>query len=477
MAEAGEDVVPSVDEADKDPYLNSRTDLTSMSSSETAEFEGRSTHMGSTEAQPIPTEEDQLLQAAFNVLYTVPRAIEHFIDREYTGGFIKAIRDHKDKLKAKLRSEEWDLLTKIIVHHRLYHFYDQIIQDTILDNEVLDLLISKCILRKEDREEIEHYPRQSDRNKCILDLLIQRPLDSFSVLLNVLKESSTCSKEMLNCMENQQLSHFKDFPQPTVKLCITGFHSVRLQKNYHNLTQNLSNTESIIDSLISKGVLDPDDRAEINSSGVQTKINRKLIDKIRSKQDYQFFLEALNEDPMNAKLVSDLESCDVTQDDLKLLQAGATVPQLTNRPGFQTLVTVVSIVKDVHVSGTEPEINDTNLPADLYRLQSWYKKIIKMTSMDSHQYQQFVKTVNEVLGRISEQNHPVVKETTLNTEMQKEIQKMIDGFKGNLNDIIFKVTEENLSYLQGKTKLKGITKGVVTKHKTKHLATVPIKSK
>lgn len=38
MAEAGEDVVQAVYEADKDPYLNSRTDLTSMSSSETGIF-------------------------------------------------------------------------------------------------------------------------------------------------------------------------------------------------------------------------------------------------------------------------------------------------------------------------------------------------------------------------------------------------------------------------------------------------------
>ncbi|VDI04473.1 Hypothetical predicted protein [Mytilus galloprovincialis] len=422
ITELVEDTVTSEDAANK----NSQKDVQSSSNTE---FERRSTHISSIESRPKPTEEDNLLQAAFTVLYTVPRAIEHFIDRIYKGGCVQAIHDHKVKLKAKLRSKEWDLLSKLRVHHRLYNFYDQIIQDTILDNEVLDLLITRCILRKEDRAEIEHHPRQTNRNKCILDLLIQRPEDSYSVLLDVLKESPTCSTELIDSMENQQFSHLKVVPQSRVKPCITGFHSVRLQKNYHNLIQNLSNTESIIDSLISNGVLEPDDRAEINTSGVQAKINRKLINHIRSKEDYQFFLEALKEDPMNAKLVSDLESCDVTQDDLTLLQAGTTVPQLTNRPGFQTLVTVLSIVKDVHVSDTEPEIDDTNLPADLYRLQSWYKKIITMTSMDSHQYQQFVKTVNEVLGRISEQNHPVVKETTLNTEMQKEIQKMIDGFK------------------------------------------------
>ncbi|XP_076084369.1 uncharacterized protein LOC143055111 [Mytilus galloprovincialis] len=455
MAEAGGDVVPSVDEADKDPYLNSQTDLTSVSSSETAEFEGRSTHMGSTEAQPIPTEEDHLLQAAFNVLYTVPRAIEHFIDREYKGGFIKAIRDHKDKLKAKLRTEEWDLLTKIIVHHRLYHFYDHMIQDTILDNEVLDLLISRCILRKEDRAEIEHHPRQSDRNKCILDLLIQRPQDCFDVLLAVLRESSTVSKDLIDCMEGQQLSHYEVLSQSNVKSCITGFHSVRLQKNYHNLTQNLSNTESIIDSLISKGVLDSDDRAGINTSGIQAKINRKLIDHIRSKQDYLFFLNALKEDPVNAKLASDLESINVTQDELKLLETGTTVPQLTNRLGFQTLVTLVSMVKEIRISDTEPESHDTRLAADLYRLQSWYKKIIKMTAMDSQQYQQFVQTVKAIMVRIGGNNDPGVKETSLDTVTKQKVQKILHGLKEK---------EENSSLKEKIIKMKTELEEVIPKN-------------
>ena len=62
----------------------------------------------------IQTEEDKLLQAACTILYTVPRAIEHYIDREYKGGFIQAIRDFKDQLKTELRPEEWDLLSRHI---------------------------------------------------------------------------------------------------------------------------------------------------------------------------------------------------------------------------------------------------------------------------------------------------------------------------------------------------------------------------
>ena len=60
------------------------------------------------------------------------------------------------------------------------------------------------------------------------------------------------------------------------------------------------------------------------------------------------------------------------------------------------MVTLVSMVKAVQISKTEPESHDTSLSADLYRLQSWYKKMLKMTVMDSHQYQQYLQTVKEV---------------------------------------------------------------------------------
>ncbi|VDI68418.1 Hypothetical predicted protein, partial [Mytilus galloprovincialis] len=517
----------SVDEAYNDQSQKSQTDVKPSSKTES---EGRSSHIPSIEAQPILSEEDNLLQAAFNILYTVPRAIEDFVDRKYKGGFVQSIRDHKDQLKATLSSEEWELLSQIIAHHRLYHFYDKIIQDTILDKDVLDLLISKCILRIEDRAQIEHHPKPSDRNKCILDLLIQRPEDSYSVLLQVLKESPTCSKDLIECMEGQQFSHHEVHSQSKVKSCSTGNHSVRLQKNYYNLIQNLSDVRNVIDSLISKGVLEPDDHADIASSGVSAEMNRKLIAKIRSKQDYMLFLEALKEDPVsaNAELASVLESTDVNQDELNQTVTGnhsvrlqknyynlirnlsdvrnvidsliskgvlepddhadiafsgvsaemnrkliakirseqdyivflealkedpvsanaelasvlestdvnqdelnqtANIQQLTNRPGFQTLVTLVYMVKAVQILNTEPESHDTGLAADLYRLQSWYKEIIKMSSMDLDKYQQFVQTVNEIFGRISGKSDPVVKETTLSTVMQKQVKKMLHSLK------------------------------------------------
>ncbi|XP_071123631.1 uncharacterized protein [Mytilus edulis] len=380
------------------------------------------------EAHLLQTEKDTLLQAAYTVLYTVPVAVEHYIDREYKGGFLQAIRDHEDQLKTKLRLEEWDLLSQLIVHYRLYHVYDKIIQDTILDKDVLDKLISRCILGIDDRAEIEHYPRQSDRNKCILDLLIQRPQDSYSVLLYVLKESPTCPKDLIECMETQT-SHQEVVSHSIVKSSITGNHSVRLQKNYHHLTQNLSDVRNVIDSLISKGVLEPDDHVEIVSSVVSAEMNRKLIAKIRSEQDYMSFLEALKEDPGNEELASDLESTDVSKEELNLVQTGT--PSLTNKPGFQTLVTLASMVKDVQIAKTEPERHDTSLSADLYRLQFWYKKIITMTTMELQEYQQFVETTQAILMRMSGKDNPDNIEIRLSPVLCKQVKKILDHLKEN----------------------------------------------
>ncbi|VDI64950.1 Hypothetical predicted protein [Mytilus galloprovincialis] len=394
---------------------------------EEGNVQGRRTHSSSME-DPIPTEEDHRLQAAYTVLYTVPRAIEHYIDREYKGGFLQAIRDHKDQLKTKLRSDEWDLLSQLIVHHRLYHFYDKIKQDAILDKDVLDKLISRCILVIDDRAEIEHYHRQSDRNKCILDLLIQRPQDSYSVLLEVLKESPTCPRDLIECMESKT-THQEVDSHSMVKSSITGNHSVRLQKNYHHLTQNLSDLRNVIDSLISKGVLEPDDHEEIVSSAVSAEMNRKLIAKIRSEQDYLSFLEALKEDPGNEELASDLESTDVSKEELNLVQTAT--PSLTNRPGFQTLVTLVSMVKDVQIAKTEPERHDTSLSADLYRLQFWYKKIFTMTTMELQEYQQFVETTQAIFMRMCGKDNPDNIEIRLSPVLCKQVKKILDHLKEN----------------------------------------------
>lgn len=82
--------------------------------------------------------------------------------------------------------------------------------------------------------------------------------------------------------------------------------------------------------------------------------------------------------------------------DIHVHLTGAIVPSLTHTPGYQTMITLVYMVKAVQMSNTKPAIHDTSLSSDLYTLQFWYKQILRMTVMDSHQYRQFVRTVKEV---------------------------------------------------------------------------------
>ncbi|XP_076080659.1 uncharacterized protein LOC143051648 [Mytilus galloprovincialis] len=140
-----------------------------------------------------------------------------------------------------------------------------------------------------------------------------------------------------------------------------------------------------------------------------------------------FFLEALKEDPTNAKLASDLESTEVKPEEFNVLQTGVKLPSLTYTPGFQTMVTLVSMVKAVQISNKEPESHDTSLSADLYRLQSWYKKMLKMKLMNSHQYQQYFQRVREILVRLGENDNPV--DITWNVGLQKQVRKVLCDLK------------------------------------------------
>ncbi|XP_076080185.1 uncharacterized protein LOC143050992 [Mytilus galloprovincialis] len=85
------------------------------------------------------------------------------------------------------------------------------------------------------------------------------------------------------------------------------------------------------------------------------------------------------------------------------------------------------MVKAVQISNIELERHDTSLSADLYRLQSWYKKMLKMKLMNSHQYQQYVQRVKEILVRLGDDDDPV--DITWNVGLQKQVRKVLCDLK------------------------------------------------
>ncbi|CAG2198315.1 unnamed protein product [Mytilus edulis] len=76
-------------------------------------------------------------------------------------------------------------------------FKDKLIHSTMLDKEVLDNLISKCVLTLDDREEIVNCDNQSSRNKKLLKLLINRPYNTLGILVEAMKESEQKSHTLL----------------------------------------------------------------------------------------------------------------------------------------------------------------------------------------------------------------------------------------------------------------------------------------
>lgn len=76
-------------------------------------------------------------------------------------------------------------------------FKDKLINSTILDKEVLDNLISKCLLTLDDREEIINCHKQSLRNKKLLKILNHRPYNTLGGLVEAMEESDQKSHSFL----------------------------------------------------------------------------------------------------------------------------------------------------------------------------------------------------------------------------------------------------------------------------------------
>jgi polyhydroxyalkanoate synthesis regulator phasin len=83
----------------------------------------------------------------------------------------------------------------------------------------------------------------------------------------------------------------------------------------------MASTAHLIDQLVSDGILNPDDSVEIMSNIVPSEMNRRLIGKIRDKNQYDKFIAALREDSVNAELADDIEQTDVTEHDMELLHS------------------------------------------------------------------------------------------------------------------------------------------------------------
>lgn len=91
-------------------------------------------------------------------------------------------------------------------------YYDEVISITELDKTVLDHLISKCVILIEDREEVAKLATQFERNKAILDILMERPYNTSNLFKDVLLQWNPNNSDVLEFAEKMHLTESNDNP-------------------------------------------------------------------------------------------------------------------------------------------------------------------------------------------------------------------------------------------------------------------------
>ncbi|CAC5410008.1 unnamed protein product [Mytilus coruscus] len=196
---------------------------------------------------------------------------------------------------------------------------DRMIQN-IQISQILDHMMTHLVISVDDRCEIEHYPRQDDQNKALLDIVIKRREPAYSVFVDGLRNYGyediandlKCDTQDISPItalvsaENEGLS---DWNVPLYK--------VRLQKNYLKIITDIQH-DSIVDHLITSDVVSVDDGKKIESGKTPQEKNRNLMNILLHKDERGFneFLKALRKDSIYADLADQIEKTEVTRTDM-----------------------------------------------------------------------------------------------------------------------------------------------------------------
>ncbi|CAG2236526.1 unnamed protein product [Mytilus edulis] len=201
----------------------------------------------------------------------------------------------------------------------------QIIIQEISVSQILDQMMTHCSLSIDDRRHIEQHVKQIERNKALLDIVIDRNRTMFKVFIDALRESGydniadQLSSDLEDvtvdtpCIRTSQMEGLSAWTVP--------LHKVRLQKNYVDIISIIKH-EAIVDHLISCEVFTIDDQQTIEACPAQTEKNRKLMDRLLHCGEKCFieFLNALRSDEIYADLANQIEQTDVTSIDISTLQ-------------------------------------------------------------------------------------------------------------------------------------------------------------
>lgn len=93
---------------------------------------------------------------------------------------------------------------------------------------------------------------------------------------------------------------------------ILGELSLKVQKCYHKIIKNLGSTDEVVDILIEQEVLTIGDSQEIRALKTTNDKNRKLLEKLRSEEDFKAFLQSLEINAVETELSQEIQSTTVS---------------------------------------------------------------------------------------------------------------------------------------------------------------------
>ncbi|XP_076108262.1 uncharacterized protein LOC143076400 isoform X2 [Mytilus galloprovincialis] len=234
-----------------------------------------------------------------------------------------------EKIQVNLKEETTQKQTQSDVkdqkHHDLTGYYDELLDNTVLDKMVLDNLISRCIIMIEDREEIIKPTTQLERNKVLLDILTERPYSTFHLFRDVLQKSepsNSCVQELVKRMMRTE-SRDEHISWQGHEIVLNK-HKVKLQKNYMMFVHGVDSKTDIADHLYQSDVLSTEEKEEIcNSSLTQQESNRLLYNTlIRKGEDaYTHLLEAVRHGKYQ-DVASEMEKTELSDQEIQFCQIG-----------------------------------------------------------------------------------------------------------------------------------------------------------
>ncbi|CAC5416200.1 unnamed protein product [Mytilus coruscus] len=210
-------------------------------------------------------------------------------------------------------------------------------------SHILDHMMTYLVISADDRRDIEHYPRQDDQNKALLDIVIKRREPAYSVFVDGLRNYGyqdiandlKCSSEEMSPSTTSVPAENKGLSDWTVPL-----YRIRLQKNYSDIITSVKH-DIIVPYLISCAVLTIGDCQEIDACPSQEQKNRKLMDTLLHGNEKGFieFIKALRNDSVYANLADKIVNTEVTSTDISNIQSCCNVNKRKYEPNLQETAT------------------------------------------------------------------------------------------------------------------------------------------